>query len=80
MAKLPQVMLNVAASEPLALAEKAPIQAAIRAKTQLLDGRGRVLVRPSGTESVIRVMVEGDDRSEVSAIAEDLAATVEKHA
>ncbi|MCZ6709587.1 MAG: phosphoglucosamine mutase [Gammaproteobacteria bacterium] len=80
MAKLPQVTLNVAASEPLALAGKAPVQAAIRAKARLLDGRGRVLVRPSGTESVIRVMVEGDDRSEVSEIAEDLAATVEKHA
>jgi phosphoglucosamine mutase len=80
MSKLPQVMLNVAAPEPTALAGKASVRAAIKDKMRLLDGRGRVLVRPSGTEPVIRVMVEGEDRSEVSAIAEDLAATVQQSA
>ncbi len=80
MSKLPQVMLNVAAREPMALVEKASVRAAVKAKIRLLDGRGRVLVRPSGTEPVIRVMVEGEDRSEVAAIAEDLAATVQKNA
>jgi phosphoglucosamine mutase len=78
MTKLPQVMLNVAATQPSALAAKASVRAAVEDKMRLLDGRGRVLVRPSGTEPVIRVMVEGEDRAEVSAIAEDLAATVQQ--
>ena len=38
-----------------------------------LDGRGRVLVRPSGTESALRIMVEGDDEAHVGAIADELA-------
>jgi len=76
MSKLPQVMVNVAAAEPFALAGKESVRAAIKDKSRLLDGRGRVLVRASGTEPVIRVMVEGEDHSEVSAIAEDLAAAV----
>jgi len=76
MSKLPQVMVNVAAAEPLALAGKESVRAAIKDKSRLLDGRGRILVRASGTEPVIRVMVEGEDHSEVSAIAEDLAAAV----
>jgi phosphoglucosamine mutase len=78
MSKLPQVMLNVAVPEPAVLAEKADVQAAINDKVRLLDGRGRVLVRPSGTEPVIRVMVEGEDLTEVSAIADELAAEVKR--
>ncbi|MDH3640501.1 MAG: phosphoglucosamine mutase [Gammaproteobacteria bacterium] len=80
MSKLPQVMLNVAAPEPSVLAGSAAVQAAVTDKMRLLEGRGRVLVRPSGTEPVIRVMVEGDDRAEVSGIAEELAAAVQQNA
>ena len=50
-----------------------------RAKEQL-KGRGRLLIRKSGTEPVIRVMVEGDDLAEVQALAKDLAAAVRRHA
>jgi phosphoglucosamine mutase len=80
MHKLPQVMLNVAAGNPGELAEHPRIVSAIGESSRLLEGRGRVLVRPSGTEPVIRVMVEGEDAAEVGAIAEDLAATVEQSA
>ena len=50
-----------------------------RAKEQL-KGRGRLLIRKSGTEPVIRVMVEGDDLAEVKAMAKDLADAVRRHA
>jgi phosphoglucosamine mutase len=41
-----------------------------------LDGRGRVLLRPSGTEPVVRVMVEGEQAETVRAMAEEIAAAV----
>jgi phosphoglucosamine mutase len=78
MSKLPQVMVNVAAPDPTRAAERPSLQLAVKDKSQLLAGRGRILVRPSGTEPVIRVMVEGEDHSEVSAIADDLAAVVQQ--
>ena len=48
--------------------------------TEQLKGRGRLLIRKSGTEPVIRVMVEGDDLAEVKALAKDLAAAVRRYA
>ncbi|MCD0189139.1 phosphoglucosamine mutase [Acinetobacter sp. PW68] len=48
--------------------------------TEQLKGRGRLLIRKSGTEPVIRVMVEGDDLAEVHALAKNLAAAVRRHA
>ena len=48
--------------------------------TEQLKGRGRLLIRKSGTEPVIRVMVEGDDLAEVEALAKDLADAVRRHA
>ena len=48
--------------------------------TEQLKGRGRLLIRKSGTEPVIRVMVEGDDLAEVKALAKDLADSVRRHA
>lgn len=74
--KLPQTMINVAVSEPRARAAAADVTAAVAAKTKELAGRGRVLVRPSGTEPVVRVMVEGEEPELVSAIATELAAVV----
>lgn len=49
--------------------------AAIEAK---MEGNGRVLIRPSGTEPLVRVMLEGDDTDLISSLAEDLAALIEK--
>jgi phosphoglucosamine mutase len=41
-----------------------------------LNGRGRVLLRPSGTEPVVRVMIEGEDLAQVNALTEELAEIV----
>lgn len=74
--KLPQTMINVVARDPTAQMRGSAVVSVIAAKNQQLAGRGRVLVRPSGTEPVIRVMVEGDDADEVNAIAQELADVV----
>ena len=75
MTRLPQVLVNVRVAAPIARLEEglAPDLAAVRAE---LGERGRVLVRPSGTEPLVRVMVEADDRSTAQGAAERLAAAV----
>ncbi len=73
MSKLPQVMVNVAVDNPVSAANGESLQHAIEDKTRVLASRGRILVRPSGTEPLLRVMVEGEDQAEVRAIAEELA-------
>jgi phosphoglucosamine mutase len=49
------------------------VRAAVAAAEADLKGRGRVLLRPSGTEPVVRVMVEGEDRDNVRRLAESIA-------
>jgi phosphoglucosamine mutase len=72
---LPQVLVNVKlASKPDLQA--APIQQAVAAAEADLAGKGRVLLRPSGTEPVVRVMVEGEDRAYVQDLAERIATAV----
>ncbi len=68
---LPQVMKNVRykAGKPL---EHAHVRSAIAAAERRLDGQGRLVVRPSGTEPVIRVMGEGDDRVLIEEIVDGL--------
>ncbi|WP_299774090.1 phosphoglucosamine mutase [uncultured Pseudoteredinibacter sp.] len=78
MKKLPQTMINVRRNRQIDLAENQPIQKAIAAAETAMDGRGRVLLRPSGTEPVIRVMAEGEDSQLVSELAQELAQVVEK--
>ena len=56
------------------------IQSAVLAAEQELSGRGRVLLRASGTEPLLRVMVEGQDAGLVNALAEQLAQVVREHA
>jgi phosphoglucosamine mutase len=70
----PQTMINVPISKPLDLNQSPPIQDALAMAEKELAQSGRVLLRPSGTEPLIRVMVEGRDASQV----EDLAARLAK--
>jgi phosphoglucosamine mutase len=77
MQKCPQVLINVPVKGMAAeVLKHGSIRAAVLAVEQKLGGAGRVLLRPSGTEPLIRVMVEGSDASMVSAAAEQIAESV----
>ena len=76
MQKLPQRMINVAVTNPAQRAEAADVKAAVAEHNALLAGHGRVLIRPSGTEPVVRVMVEGDDPVAVETCVHTLAELV----
>ena len=52
------------------------VKAAIRDAEKLLAGKGRLVIRPSGTEPVIRVMAEGDDAGEVEAAVDSICEAV----
>jgi phosphoglucosamine mutase len=71
----PQVLINVKLAGKLDLQADA-VKKAIASAEADLAGRGRVLLRPSGTEPVVRVMVEGEDRAHVQRLAEAIAAAV----
>jgi phosphoglucosamine mutase len=73
---LPQVLLNVRLSAFPAQLSGASVRDAVAKAEAELAGRGRVLLRPSGTEPVVRVMVEGEDRAHVQRLAESVAAAV----
>ncbi|PIE40659.1 MAG: phosphoglucosamine mutase [Gammaproteobacteria bacterium] len=77
MAKLPQTMINVRLKEKVDLSSHEKVMAASAEVENQLAGRGRVLLRPSGTEPLIRVMVEGDDAEEVADLCAQLASVVE---
>ena len=74
----PQVMVNVRVQERIDPAKSAAIQAAVQSAERQLGASGRVVLRASGTEPVIRVMVEGREPGEVNRLANELAETVRK--
>jgi phosphoglucosamine mutase len=76
MHKFPQRMINVPVRSRVDLATVPAVQAAVESAEQRLAGRGRVLLRPSGTEPVVRVMVEGEDEHQVDREVDQLAAVV----
>lgn len=76
MPRYPQKLVNVRVSRRVDPGQSAPIQSAVAAAEQVLGTRGRVVLRASGTEPVIRVMVEGEDGDEVARLADSLAAQV----
>lgn len=78
MSKFPQLMINVAMANREKLQDNQLINDAVASAEQRLAGRGRVLLRPSGTEPVVRVMVEGEDRVLVESLVAELAKTVEQ--
>ena len=69
----PQVLVNVRVRERKNLEDIPSFQKALRARQTMLNRVGRLLVRYSGTEPVVRIMVEGDDRGMVEKIANELA-------
>ena len=76
MTKYPQHMINVPVSSKVDLGNTPAVQEAVSSAEKRLAGRGRVLLRPSGTEPVVRVMVEGEDESQVVEEADQLASVV----
>jgi phosphoglucosamine mutase len=56
------------------------VRGCIENARSLLNGRGRLLVRPSGTEPLIRVMVEADDQALLDRVLDEVAASIERHA
>ncbi len=76
MVRLPQAVINVGCKDPAAATACTNVSAAVGDVEGKLAGRGRVLLRPSGTEPVVRVMVEGEDAGEVAGHAQSLAQVV----
>lgn len=75
--KMPQVLVNVrTTANKEALMRHPQIIEKLKEVDERLEGRGRVLLRPSGTEPLLRVMVEGEEAEEVQALAEEVAERV----
>ena len=77
MARLPQVLINVKGVDKSRVDDNAGVQSEVRAAEAELGASGRVLLRKSGTEPLVRVMVEADEASRARAVAERLAKVVE---
>jgi phosphoglucosamine mutase len=80
MRKLPQRLVNVKVADREAAMSSDELAEAIAAESEALEGRGRVLVRPSGTEQLVRVMVEAPADDEADAVCARLVAIVERSA
>jgi len=80
MALYPQTMINVPLSRKIDMQSVPAVKQAVSDVEAELADRGRVLLRPSGTEPLIRVMVEGRDGNEVDKLANQLASCVAEHA
>ena len=72
----PQVLINVKTAQKIDLANHVQIQASVHAAEKALAGRGRILLRASGTEPLIRVMVEGENQLQVQTLAQNIADVV----
>jgi len=78
MEPLPQVLLNAELSGRNKYVETEPITNAIAEADKQLAGEGRILVRPSGTEPLVRVMIEGREQSAIDKMATELVTLIEK--
>ena len=76
MTRLPQVLRNVRVADRGALGSAEKFWTEVRSVEADLDGNGRVLVRPSGTEPVVRVMVEAIDATECERLCDHLSDVV----
>jgi phosphoglucosamine mutase len=78
MSKLPQVLVNVKVADREAINEATAVWEAVEQEEQNLEGRGRVLLRPSGTEPLVRVMAEAPTQEEAEAVCERLVGVVRR--
>jgi phosphoglucosamine mutase len=78
MEKLPQKLVNVKVTDREAIADAAAVWEAVEEESAALEGRGRVLLRPSGTEPLVRVMVEAPTGTETDEVCERLVALVRR--
>lgn len=74
----PQQMINVRVDDKTKVMENENVKAVIEKVEQEMDGKGRVLVRPSGTEPLVRVMAEADDANQLSQWVEEIAQVVQQ--
>jgi phosphoglucosamine mutase len=79
MTSYPQVLVNVRVRERVGIETVPEIARAMREVESRLDGQGRLLVRYSGTEPLLRIMLEGRDQAEIQAWADEIAAAVRTH-
>jgi phosphoglucosamine mutase len=77
MAKLPQKLVNVPVADRDAAMQSSALRDAMQREAAALEGRGRVLVRPSGTEQIVRVMVEAPSEEELEAVCARLVEIVQ---
>jgi len=77
MVKYPQVLINIATANSERIMKSLPIQKRVKDIEASLGQSGRVLVRPSGTEQVVRIMVEGEHQQTVAGLAKELAQMVQ---
>jgi len=78
MEKLPQTLVNVEVADREAIAGATAVWTAVERESEALEGRGRVLLRPSGTEPLVRVMAEAPSAEEAEAVCNRLVALVRK--
>ena len=79
MTSYPQVLVNVRVRERVGIETVPEIARAMREVESRLDGHGRLLVRYSGTEPLLRIMLEGKDQSEIRHWADEIAGAVKTH-
>jgi len=75
---MPQVLLNARVKNKNGIYSNKRIQEAIRKAEEILKGKGRVVVRPSGTEPLVRIMMEGPDEELIKKMTHELVEVVEK--
>jgi phosphoglucosamine mutase len=78
MSKLPQVLVNVKVADRQAIEDATAVWEAVEQEEKSLEGRGRVLLRPSGTEPLVRVMAEAPSQEEAEAVCERLVGVVRR--
>jgi phosphoglucosamine mutase len=73
----PQILVNVRVKDKTCLEVDEPVKEAVAAAERALAGHGRLLVRPSGTEPLVRIMIEGQDEAEMHALAATIAERIQ---